>query len=311
MDLKKKEFLTIDELVENIKNKGILIKDENKLKELLEYNNYYYITGYKEPFKANGKYKENIYFEDIINLYQFDKKLKLIFAEVLFEIEQKVKTVFVNNFCNRYGFKDSDLINPNNYDLNSKYLMNSMNKLNEQIKWYGKESIAVSYYQSKYSYTPIWVLVKVLTFGMIRDLIFNSTSAAKGYISKKLVNDKSLNAKEVKNMLEMLITYRNICCHDDKLIGFIHNKVNVMDTNYHQYFNLRKDVNGKYIQGKKDLFAALIAIKYFVNKDTYSSFINNVSNLVNEYSKKIESISKEELLKFMQLPINFTDLKDM
>ena len=75
MNTKQKDFLTIEQIIQNIKDKDILIKDEEKLKEILEFNNYYYITGYKEPFKVLDKYKENIYFEDVFLLYQFDKKL--------------------------------------------------------------------------------------------------------------------------------------------------------------------------------------------------------------------------------------------
>lgn len=311
MNTKQKDFLSIDNLIKNIKNKGLLIKDENKLKEVFKHNNYYFITGYKEPFKdSKNIYKKNVYFEDILELYHFDKKLKLIFAEILFEIEQNVKTTFLNNFCARYGYKDIDLIDPNNYDVTNHYLTDVIKKLNDQIHWYGKTNQAVSYYKKQYGSVPIWVLVKVLSFGMIRDLIMNQKSNDKDHICKSLVSDKTLKVTEIQNLLELLITYRNICCHDDKLFGFIHSKVNIKTTSYHSHFNLLKNSN-TYIQGKKDLFAALIAIKYFVNKEVYNDFIDNISNLVEEYSKKINSLSKQEILKYMFLPENFIDLKDM
>lgn len=309
--MKNKEYLSIDEIIENIESKDIKIKDVTRLKQILEFNNYYYITGYKNPFKIDSNtYKDNVYFEDIFELYQFDKRLKLIFEEVLFEIEQKVKTVFTNNFCKVYGHKDVDLMNPNNYDLNSRFLTKTIGRLNEQISWYGKENKAVIYYKNKYSFTPVWVLIKVLSFGMIRDLIMNSTSAAKGVIVGKITTQK-LSVSETQNMLEMLINIRNICCHDDKLYGFVHNKVHIMNTPYHSRFNLKTNDKGDYLQGKKDLFASLICIKYFVDKETYNKFIDNVSNLVNEYSEKINSITKQELLQCMFLPENFTDLKNM
>lgn len=311
MNTKNKNYLNVDELIDYIKSKNIKIRDEGNLKQILEYNNYYYITGYKSPFKNNdGSYKSNVYFDDIFELYQFDKKLKLIFMEVLFEIEQKVKTVFSNNFCKVYGDKEVDLINPNNYDLNSKYLTKKIARLNEQISWYGKENTAVIYYQNNYSIVPVWVLMKVLSFGMIRDLIMNSTSAAKGVIINRITT-KKLTVSEAQNMLEMLINIRNICCHNDKLFGFIHNKVNIMNTPYHKYFNLKTNSKGYYLQGKKDLFASIICIKYFIDKETFNKFIDNISNLVEEYSKKITSISKQDILAYMYLPENFVKLKDL
>ena len=63
MNTKQKNFLSIDELIENIKNKGLLIQDEEKLKDILKHNNYYFITGYKEPFKNSfGKYIRTLSF---------------------------------------------------------------------------------------------------------------------------------------------------------------------------------------------------------------------------------------------------------
>ena len=75
---------------------------------------------------------------------------------------------------------------------------------------------------------------------MVRDLIVNSTSAAKGVMVNKVTNQK-LSVNETQNMLEMLINIRNICCHNDKLYGFIHNKVHIMNNPYHNHFNLKKN----------------------------------------------------------------------
>ncbi len=42
MNTKQKDFLSIDELTKNIKNKGLLIQDDEKLKDVLKHNNYYF-----------------------------------------------------------------------------------------------------------------------------------------------------------------------------------------------------------------------------------------------------------------------------
>lgn len=312
MNQKSKDFLNSEQLIENIKSKGISIINEDNTKNILKKNNYYYITGYKGLFKnLDGSYKNGVYFEDIYELYKFDKKIKLIFSEVLFEIEQSVKTVFCNNFCERFGHKDIDLVNPNNYDNTNPHLLPVINKLNNQMSWYGVNNHAVAYYANNYSFIPIWVLVKVLTFGMIRDLIMVQKSNAKDHVCKMIVNDSTLKVNEVQTMLELLITFRNICCHDDKLIDYIHNKVNIMDTPYHSNFNLKKDNNGNYITGKKDMFAAIISIKYFVDASTFAVFITNLSKAINDYLEVSNGISREELLNYMNLPENFIDIINM
>ena len=74
MELKEKFYLKEDKLIQSIKSKGINIKNEEIVKEIIKHNNYYYITGYKGLFKkSDSTYKKNIYFEDIYQIYEFDK----------------------------------------------------------------------------------------------------------------------------------------------------------------------------------------------------------------------------------------------
>lgn len=76
MNQKSKDFLNSEQLIENIKSKGINIINEDNTKNILKKNNYYYITGYKGLFKnLDGSYKNGVYFEDIYELYKFDKKI--------------------------------------------------------------------------------------------------------------------------------------------------------------------------------------------------------------------------------------------
>ena len=120
--MSEKTFLTIDKLINNIKSKNINIKNENNVRNILETNNYYFIMGYKFAFKNNdGTYKDNTSFEDIYSLYIFDKMLKLIVLDPILEIEQKLKTIYTNNYSYRYGFKVNDILDSNNYDLANNY----------------------------------------------------------------------------------------------------------------------------------------------------------------------------------------------
>ena len=54
--VKIKKYLTVDELIETLINKGIIVDDKNKTKELLKQYNYYLLMGYKFLFINNGKY---------------------------------------------------------------------------------------------------------------------------------------------------------------------------------------------------------------------------------------------------------------
>lgn len=309
--MSEKTFLNIDELINNIKSKSICIKDENNVKNILETNNYYFIMGYKFAFKnTNGTYKNNTSFEDIYSLYMFDKMLKLIILDPILEIEQKLKTIYTNNYSYRYGFEIDDILNINNYDLSNNYLNDTLSNLDKQLNDFGNKNKAVMFYKNNHPFIPLWVYMKILSFGMIRDMFYVSKNNDKDYMKKKLTNEE-INSSEVANMLRLLVRVRNICCHDDILLSFIDDKLGIKTTKYHKAFNLKTDKNNNIIQGKKDLFAILISIKLFSNKNKFNKLIDNVSDLITKYDKKIDSLNKKQLLSIMHLPKDFQKLKDL
>lgn len=309
--MSEKTFLTIDELINNIKSKNIGIRNENNVRSILETNNYYFIMGYKFAFKnIDGTYKNNTSFEDIYSLYIFDKTLKLIVLDPILEIEQKLKTIYTNNYSNRYGFKVNDILDRNHYDLSNNYLSDTLSNLNQQLNDFGTKNKAVMFYRNNHLFIPLWVYMKILSFGMIRDMFYISKNNDKDYMKKKLTNER-INSSEVANMLRLLVRVRNICCHDDILLSFIDDKLGIKTTKYHQEFNLKTDKSNNIIQGKKDLFAILISIKFFSSKDKFTNLIDNLSDLITKYDREIGSLNKNQLLSMMHLPENFEKLKDL
>ena len=88
----EKTFKTIDEQIEILKSRNIIIKDYDKAYRMLSKNNYYYlINGYKDLFidktSKKQKYIENTKLEEIYAVYEFDKKIKINFLRYLLLIE--------------------------------------------------------------------------------------------------------------------------------------------------------------------------------------------------------------------------------
>lgn len=309
--VKEKTFLTIDELINNIKSKNINIKNEENVRKILETNNYYFIMGYKFAFKnEDGTYKENTSFEDIYSLYVFDKMLKLIILDPLLEIEQKLKTIYTNNYSIRYGFKKKDILDINNYDNTNLYLNDTLSNLKNQLNEYGNKNKAVLFYQNNHKFVPLWVYMKILSFGTIRDMFYVSKTNDKDFMKNKLTKEK-VNSSEVANILRLLVRVRNICCHDDILISFVDDKLGIKDTKYHKEFNLRKNDKGNIIQGKKDLFAILISIKLLLVENKFKILINNLSQLITKYDNQIGSLNRKQLLSIMHLPKDFERLGEL
>ena len=67
---------TFEQQIELFKSRGLIIKDERHALNVLQRINYYRLTSYCLSFKKDDKYCEGTTFEDIISLYEFDKKLR-------------------------------------------------------------------------------------------------------------------------------------------------------------------------------------------------------------------------------------------
>lgn len=129
-----KEFKSTNELIEILNSKGVSIKDENSVKYLIEKYSYYSIVNsYKWIFKIGENYKDNASFEEIFEMYKFDKNLKIIMLKYILEIEAVIKTKIANIFAEKYGLED--YLNINNFDLkDDNSNLEHIEKLIEEIK---------------------------------------------------------------------------------------------------------------------------------------------------------------------------------
>ena len=102
-----KEFKTIEDQIDLLKNRNISFKDEELAKNILLNSNYYNIVnGYKDLFlddKNKTLYKCGTQFEEIYALYDFDRQLRNIFLEFILKIENSLRSLIAYEFSKTYG----------------------------------------------------------------------------------------------------------------------------------------------------------------------------------------------------------------
>lgn len=301
---KVKEFLEVNELIKTIKAKGIKIDNEEKVKDILMKNNYYVIMGYKNLFlDKDRKYKENVSFENIYNLYLFDRKLKLLLLNSLLDIENIIKTSITNRFCKMYGFKEDSYLDKNNYNTNHKYLEKTFKIFKSQIEEKKDDNLAVSYYKDTYNFIPLWVMTKVLSFGLIKELYGILKDDDKVAIKDEISNFDDVKIKGLFTSMQLLVDMRNKTAHDEIVYSGRHRKIILSKTKEHNKYDLANN------EGLNDLLGVLISMKNIQVKENFNKLIDDINDLIDGYIKNNNIISKEELLKEMSLPSNFLDLK--
>ena len=90
----KKVFKSLDEQVEILKNKGLVINDVDAAKNVLLRENYFFISGYRHLFMLS--YKDNTFipgttFEELYSVFCFDRKIRNIFFRYILIVENNIK----------------------------------------------------------------------------------------------------------------------------------------------------------------------------------------------------------------------------
>ena len=307
--MSNKEYKSVDELITILENKGLTFSQKQRAKRLLTENNYYCVTAYKKLFYEKGKseFKKGVDFENLFEVYSFDKSFKTVVLKHLLFIEQKIKTAISNQISLKYGIKETSYLKKENYDQTSPYLEDNLNKIKEQYHKFGPKNTAVNHYKDEHGFVPFWVLSKCLTMGVIRDYLTILKPSDQLIIINNLIENKieKKPAKRAKAMVALFADIRNMCAHDEKLIGYVHERIAISDAPELDKLGLKNTA-----RGRSDILALIISVKYFVNRTMYNEFIQDITSSINKCYKRISNcITKAEFLEYIGLPENYEDLR--
>ena len=89
-----KPFLTIEKQIDLFKKRGLSIKNEDQAAFFLEHINYYHLSAYTKTFQnKSDNFIDGTDFKDIINIYKFDRKLRLLLLGLLEKVEISFKSI--------------------------------------------------------------------------------------------------------------------------------------------------------------------------------------------------------------------------
>ena len=91
-----KIFKSIDEQIEILESKGLVVEDKEKAKDQLLRENYFFISGYRHMFMRGNKDKlfiEGTRFEELYATFVFDRKLRNIMFKYILVVENNIKSI--------------------------------------------------------------------------------------------------------------------------------------------------------------------------------------------------------------------------
>ena len=272
-----KPFLTLDEQIDLLKSRGMLFRDESKAKYYIENLNYYRLVGYWLIFEedhTSHTFKENTYFEDILDLYIFDRELRLLLLDAIERIEVSIRSKLAYYLAESFG--SHALLKPDIFLCALKY-SKTLDKLKSEIDRNSAELFIKHHFEKyKEELPPIWVCVEVMTLGQISNWLSNIKERKYRQIIAK---SYGLDEKILCSFLHHLTIIRNACAHHSR----------VWNKRFPLAFSLPKnpnELNKKFNTTKqKYLYNTLVMCEYLMSiicEDTQWSI--KLDNLIKKYS---------------------------
>ena len=288
-----KEYKTNENLIEYLSSKGVTISDKaDALQKMERYTYYSIVNTYKSIFKdEEGNYLDNVTFDEIYALFEFDKGLKNIILKNCLEIETVIKSIMSNQISKVYGVKE--YLNTSNWDsnINDDIKENLFNKINNEIEKDYNTHTAVTHYMDKYGFVPPFVLVKILTFGVASSYYGVLKQSDRQAVAKYFkISDKLL-----KQILKNLTTIRNVAAHSDRLYNYT--------SKFYLSFKL---IDKEYIKSDNitNLYMVIRCMEKLLTNEQYDDLYNYISKEIEKLDKNLNSISIDKVMNIMGFPMN-------
>lgn len=278
--------ITIEEQISRLENRGLHFSNKTLASQYLQNVSYYRLRAFTYPFQDNINpladhvfLRNDIDFDDIIDLYVFDRRLRNLVFNELEKIEVAVRTQLslVYSVSNRDAmwYLDEQMYN----HTESTGFLRLMNDVESDVNRSNEDFI--KHYRSKYdapAMPPSWMTLEVLSFGTLSRMYkLLKRSEDKKWIANTFgIGDMDVFA----NWLHAFSNLRNCCAHHSR----IWNRRFVVQLKL-PYNTARPFIMRPLITTVKQnkLFALLSAIKYLVDIiSPGNSFKGRLVNLLDD-----------------------------
>lgn len=310
--MNKKDFKTLEEQLLIFEKKGLTINDREFAKGVLLRENYFFLNGYRFIFMTNDvdkKFIKNVTFNELYTMFSFDRDFRNILFKYLQIVENNIKSIISYKLSEKYGYKEKNYLKTSNFNQDRKEqrrVNDVINKMNRQIRVNAENHSATYHYIHNYGYIPLWVLVKVLSFGLINELY----GILKVKDKQDIANIYNLSVDDMEVYLSLLANYRNLCAHEDIVYDHKTQKF-INDTKYHKSLKIKKDELNEYVKGKRDIFALIIILKQMLDRDKFAQMMNEINTKFEDFKHQVSSIKIEKLYDYMGFVSNYMELVDL
>lgn len=211
-----KQPIDIPQQIAILKSRGLKFRDEISALDKLSSISYFRLASYYKHLEQDNishQFYSKSYFEDIIDIYLFDKELRSIIFNSIHDFEITLRTRIIHYFSLKYGafwFLDESLFK------NTAIHIDCLNKIDSEVKRSREDFISEHFnvYDSP-SLPPVWKTLEVASFGLLSKLYCNFADTE---VKKKVANSFGLmQYTYLESWLKCASVLRNFCAHHSRI----------------------------------------------------------------------------------------------
>jgi abortive infection bacteriophage resistance protein len=212
-----KPALSIQQQIQKLKDRGLTFGDENRAAHYLSNISYYRLRAYTYPFQnntdPNHPFTQATSFEDIIGLYVFDRRLRILVFNAIEKIEIAIRTKIIYEFSivNGSHWYENAIMYQNNY-----YFRGNVLSITNEIDR-SKEDF-ILHYKSTYTNPvapPAWMSLEVVSMGLL-SLVFSNLKELPE--KRRVINEFGHVRYDIFiSWVHAFVGLRNVCAHHSRL----------------------------------------------------------------------------------------------
>lgn len=214
--------LTIAAQCALLRERGLGCQDQGRMEHYLRHVGYYRLSAYCLPFEVpdptgNGarshRFQAGTTFDDVLALYIFDRKFRLLHMEAFERIEVAFRSQWSNAMALRHG---------SHPHMNPAHFASPWDHLKGLTKVAGdlqrSSETFVEHYRTRYTepfLPPIWAIVETLSFGALSQWFKTTTdNGVKADVAKAFGMP---TVQILEGVMHALTHVRNVCAHHGRL----------------------------------------------------------------------------------------------
>jgi abortive infection bacteriophage resistance protein len=251
-----KPALSFTEQVTVLQGRGMIVDDPARAEFYLRHLNYYRLGAYWLPFEADHAshtFRAGTRFEDVLNLYVFDRELRLLLMDALERIEVSARTQWAHQLARCHGshahLESGIAFHSDRHRLHLQQLTEVVDRSEETFIRH-----LMNTYQE--ALPPVWAVCEVMSLGQLSHWYSNLKPMP---TRRRIAAPFGVDEGVLQSWLHHLTVVRNTCAHHARLWN---RELTVLPQVPRSKPTALK---GQFQQGSRRLYNTLLILQYMMD----------------------------------------------